>query len=320
MAKVSIIVPVYNTSKYLNGCIKSLLQQTLEDIEIILINDGSTDESESIIKKYKDKRFKYISKKNEGIGKTRNLGIDTATGEYLSFIDSDDYIEPNFCEVMYEKAIKDKCDIVICDYYEYHNYGLKEIRFPTFKDASLKENPDILNMVNLGPCNKIYKRSLFKNKENRFVENLKYEDAPLVVKLLLSAKKIGKIDDCLAHYVIHENSETTTRDSRIFDILKITDIMVNDLKKYDYLHNAMINIAVMVLTDYTIQQRYINDSELRNKFIDMVFQYLDELDHNWKKCNYLKKFNWLKRKVKSSKILTKVYCSIYNKKERRKIK
>lgn len=315
MNKVSIIVPVYNTSKYLNSCIKSLLHQTLEDIEIILINDGSTDSSESIIKKYKDKRIKYISKKNEGIGKTRNLGIDTATGEYLSFIDSDDYVEPNFCEKMYEKAIKDKCDIVICDYYEDHNYGLKEIRFPTFKDASLKENPDILTLVNLGPCNKIYKRSLFKDKENRFVESLKYEDAPLVVKLLLKAKKIGKVDECLAHYVIHENSETTTRDERIFDILKIMDIMVSDLKKYGYMHDVMINIAVMVLTDYTIQQRYINDSELRNKFINMAFSYLDDLDPNWKNCNYLKKFSWLKRKVKSSKILTKVYCSIYNKKK-----
>ena len=315
MKKVSIIVPVYNTSKYLNSCIKSLLHQTLEDIEIILINDGSTDSSESIIKKYKDKRIKYISKKNEGIGKTRNLGIDTATGEYLSFIDSDDYVEPNFCEKMYEKAIKDKCDIVICDYYEDHNYGLKEIRFPTFKDASLKENPDILTLVNLGPCNKIYKRSLFKDKENRFVESLKYEDAPLVVKLLLKAKKIGKVDECLAHYVIHENSETTTRDERIFDILKIMDIMVSDLKKYGYMHDVMINIAVMVLTDYTIQQRYINDSELRNKFINMAFSYLDDLDPNWKNCNYLKKFSWLKRKVKSSKILTKVYCSIYNKKK-----
>ena len=315
MKKISIIVPVYNTSKYLNGCIKSLLHQTLEEIEIILINDGSTDTSESIIRKYKDKRIKYISKNNEGIGKTRNLGIEIATGEYLSFIDSDDYVEPNFCEVMYEKAIKDKCDIVICDYYEDHNYGLKEIRFPTFPDASLKENPDILNMVNLGPCNKIYKRSLFKNKDNRFVENLKYEDAPLVVKLLLTAKKIGKVDECLAHYVIHEDSETTTHDERIFDILKITDIIVNDLKKYNYLHDAMITIAVMILTDYTIQQRYINDSELRNKFIDMAFQYLDELEPTWKKCSYLKKFSWLKRRIKSSKILTKVYCNLYNKKK-----
>ncbi len=315
MKKISIIVPVYNTSKYLNGCIKSLLHQTLEEIEIILINDGSTDTSESIIRKYKDKRIKYISKNNEGIGKTRNLGIEIATGEYLSFIDSDDYVEPNFCEVMYEKAIKDKCDIVICDYYEDHNYGLKEIKFPTFPDASLKENPDILNMVNLGPCNKIYKRSLFKNKDNRFVENLKYEDAPLVVKLLLTAKKIGKVDECLAHYVIHEDSETTTHDERIFDILKITDIIVNDLKKYNYLHDAMITIAVMILTDYTIQQRYINDSELRNKFIDMAFQYLDELEPTWKKCSYLKKFSWLKRRIKSSKILTKVYCNLYNKKK-----
>ena len=315
MKKISIIVPVYNTSKYLNGCIKSLLHQTLEEIEIILINDGSTDTSESIIRKYKDKRIKYISKNNEGIGKTRNLGIEIATGEYLSFIDSDDYVEPNFCEVMYEKAIKDKCDIVICDYYEDHNYGLKEIRFPTFPDASLKENPDILNMVNLGPCNKIYKRSLFKNKDNRFVENLKYEDAPLVVKLLLTAKKIGKVDECLAHYVIHEDSETTTHDERIFDILKITDIIVNDLKKYNYLHDAMITIAVMILTDYTIQQRYINDSELRNKFINMAFQYLDELEPTWKKCSYLKKFSWLKRRIKSSKILTKVYCNLYNKKK-----
>ena len=315
MKKISIIVPVYNTSKYLNGCIKSLLHQTLEDIEIILINDGSTDTSESIIRKYKDKRIKYISKNNEGIGKTRNLGIEIATGEYLSFIDSDDYVEPNFCKTMYEKAIKDKCDIVICDYYEDHNYGLREIRFPTFPDASLKENPDILNMVNLGPCNKIYKRSLFKNKDNRFVENLKYEDAPLVVKLLLTAKKIGKVDECLAHYVIHEDSETTTHDERIFDILKITDIIVNDLKKYNYLHDAMITIAVMILTDYTIQQRYINDSELRNKFINMAFQYLDELEPTWKKCSYLKKFSWLKRRIKSSKILTKVYCNLYNKKK-----
>ena len=221
MVKVSIIVPVYNTAKYLSMCIESLINQTLKDIEIILINDGSTDESESIIKKYKDKRIKYIFKKNEGIGKTRNLGIEKTNGEYLAFIDSDDYIEPNFCEVMYNKAIKDECDIVICDYYKDINERLEEVKFASFKDTNLKENPEIINLINLGPCNKIYKKDLFKNQKNRFVENLKYEDAPFVCRLLLSAKKIGKIDECLAHYVIHEKSETTTRDERIFDILKI---------------------------------------------------------------------------------------------------
>lgn len=320
MVKVSIIVPVYNTAKYLSMCIESLINQTLKDIEIILINDGSTDESESIIKKYKDKRIKYISKKNEGIGKTRNLGIEIASGEYLAFIDSDDYIESNFCEVMYNKAIKDKCDIVICDYFEDINNELKEIKFASFKDTNLKENPEIINLINLGPCNKIYKKDLFKNQKNRFVENLKYEDAPFVCRLLLSAKKIGKIDECLAHYVIHEKSETTTRDERIFDILKITDIIVKDLEKYDYMHEAMINLAVMILTDYTIQQRYIKNKISRNKFIDMAFRYLDKLDSNWRSCNYLNEFSYLKRKVKSSKILTKLYCTIYNILERRNTK
>ena len=320
MQKISIIVPVYNTSKYLNKCINSLLNQTLEDIEIILINDGSTDESDSIIKKYKDKRIKYIHKKNEGIGKTRNLGIEIASGEYLSFIDSDDYVEADFCEKMYNKAIKDNCDIVICDFYKDIDSTLEYIKIESFKDNSLNKNPNILNIVNLGPCNKIYKRNLFENRNNRFVENLKYEDAPFVCKVLLSAKKIGKVDEYLAHYVIHDKSETTTRDERIFDILKITDIIVKELKKYDYMHDAMINIVVMILTDYTIQQRYINDLELRNKFINESFSYLNALDINWKKCSYLKKFSWLKRKIKSSKILTKAYCAIYNKLEGRKIK
>lgn len=320
MVKVSIIVPVYNSAKYLSMCIESLINQTLKDIEIILINDGSTDESESIIKKYKDKRIKYIFKKNEGIGKTRNLGIEKTNGEYLAFIDSDDYIEPNFCEVMYNKAIKDECDIVICDYYKDINERLEEVKFASFKDTNLKENPEIINLINLGPCNKIYKKDLFKNQKNRFVENLKYEDAPFVCRLLLSAKKIGKIDECLAHYVIHEKSETTTRDERIFDILKITDIIVKDLEKYDYMHEAMINLAVMILTDYTIQQRYIKNKISRNKFIDMAFRYLDKLDSNWRSCNYLNEFSYLKRKVKSSKILTKLYCTIYNILERRNTK
>ena len=320
MVKVSIIVQVYNTAKYLSMCIESLINQTLKDIEIILINDGSTDESESIIKKYKDKRIKYIFKKNEGIGKTRNLGIEKTNGEYLAFIDSDDYIEPNFCEVMYNKAIKDECDIVICDYYKDINERLEEVKFASFKDTNLKENPEIINLINLGPCNKIYKKDLFKNQKNRFVENLKYEDAPFVCRLLLSAKKIGKIDECLAHYVIHEKSETTTRDERIFDILKITDIIVKDLEKYDYMHEAMINLAVMILTDYTIQQRYIKNKISRNKFIDMAFRYLDKLDSNWRSCNYLNEFSYLKRKVKSSKILTKLYCTIYNILERRNTK
>ena len=311
MAKVSLIVPIYNSQNYLEKCIKSLLNQTLKDIQIILINDGSTDNSEKIIKSFDDERIVYISKNNEGIGKTRNLGIDKATGEFLAFVDSDDYLNEHFCEYMYQKAVNDDCDLVVCDFFEDRN-TLVGIKFKDFKDTNLRETPELINNINLGPCNKLYKKSLFDDKSNRFEENLKYEDAPFVVKMLLSANKIGKVNDYLTYYVIHSNSETTIRDKRMYDILEITDIIVNDLKKVDYPNDSLVSLAVMILTDYTIQQRYISDVKYRHDFINKAFKYLNNLDPKWRKCSYLKRFPRLKRFVKISKLLTKIYCDLYN--------
>ena len=143
---ISIIVPIYNAEKYLNKCIDSIINQTKKELEIILINDGSTDNSETIIKKYDDKRIKYFKNKNQGIGKTRNFGIDKATGKYIMFLDSDDFLELNACEKMYEKAEKEKLDIVVCDYYRYFDNGTKEeVKLPDFKNSSLKDNPNIIS-------------------------------------------------------------------------------------------------------------------------------------------------------------------------------
>ena len=104
---ITIIVPIYNSEKYLKKCIDSLVNQTKKELEIILINDGSTDNSEKIIKEYKDDRIKYIKNENQGIGITRNEGIAKAQGKYLMFIDSDDYLEKNTCELLFNKAEKD---------------------------------------------------------------------------------------------------------------------------------------------------------------------------------------------------------------------
>lgn len=311
MTKVSLIVPIYNSQNYLEKCIKSLISQTLKDIQIILINDGSTDNSEKIIKSFDDERIVYISKNNEGIGKTRNLGIDKATGEFLAFVDSDDYLNEHFCEYMYQKAVNDDCDLVVCDFFEERN-TLVGIKFKDFKDTNLRETPELINYINLGPCNKLYKKSLFDDKSNRFEENLKYEDAPFVVKMLVSANRIGKVNDYLTYYVIHSNSETTIRDKRMYDILEITDIIVNDLKKVNYPNDPLVSLAVMILTDYTIQQRYISDVKYRHDFINKAFKYLNNLDRKWRRCSYLKRFHSLKRYVKTSKLLTKIYCDLYN--------
>jgi len=311
MAKVSIIVPVYNTSRYLKKCIDSLVNQSFKDIEIIMINDGSTDNSEEIIHSYEDSRIKYVSKENEGIGRTRNLGIEMSTGDYLMFIDSDDYISENCIEKFYQKASSDCCDLVISNYYEDKEGIIKEVCLTSFSDTSLKENPLLLSNINLGPCNKIYHSSLFKDESNRFEEKLKYEDVPFVCKMLLSACKIGKIDDCLSYYVIHENSETTTRNKKMFDILIISNLIIEEMKKYDYMDEVCRELVVNILTDYTIQQRYIKNRHDRKKFIDEAYQILDTFD-NWKNSRCLKKYPFVKRIVKSNKLLTKIYCSFYN--------
>lgn len=310
MAKVSLIVPIYNSSEYLNKCIDSLLNQTLKDIEIILINDGSTDKSEKIIKSYNDKRIKYISKKNEGIGKTRNRGIKEATGEFIAFVDSDDYLNEHFCEYMYKKAHNDNCELVICNFFEDRG-NLYGIKFKDFEDTSLKENPDLLNNINLGPCNKLYFLDMLKKNNIYFEENLKYEDAPFVVKTIKTAKKIGKINDYLTYYVIHENSETTTRDNRIFDILEICKIIINELNDKTY-KKQLTSLIAMILLDYCAQQRYIKDRKKRKEFINKSYKMLNELDKDWKKCDYMFKLNKISRIIKTNKVLLLLYCDIFS--------
>ena len=271
---ISIIVPIYNSEKYLNKCIDSLINQTEKNIEIILVNDGSTDNSEEIIKEYKDKRIKYYKNKNQGIGKTRNFGIEQATGSYIMFVDSDDYIEKNACEKMYNKAVNENLDVVLCDFYkEYDNGNIEEIHTNSFNNSSLKENPNIITDY-LCPWAKIYDRKLIIDNNIKFVENLKYEDAPFVIKALCTAKKIGKIDECLNYYLIHDNSETTVRDKKCFDILQIIDIIRNYTSNFDYLKEKIDELTVRIITNYTIQQRQQSSQETAMDFIDKAFDYL----------------------------------------------
>lgn len=127
---ISIIIPVYNSEKTLKRCVDSILNQTFNrDIEILLVNDGSKDSSESICLEYQnnDKRIKYFKKENGGVSSARNLGIYEAKGEYIAFVDSDDYVEPNMYEIMLNKISKDGSDIVICGYNEIYSDTQRKI-------------------------------------------------------------------------------------------------------------------------------------------------------------------------------------------------
>ena len=314
MVDISIIVPIYNASKYLKKCLDSLVNQTKKELEFILINDGSTDDSESIIKSYNDSRIKYFKRSNHGIGKTRNFGISKSTGKYIMFLDSDDYLEENACEILYKKIEKEKLDVVVCDFYRVVNDSKIIEKIASFKNTSLKDNPNLLLNVNLAPWNKIYRSDLIKNNNIKFIEDLKYEDAPFVALSLLKSKKIGKVDKPLIYYTIHEKSETTVRDERIFDIIKIVDIIRSYFKDYSWSREVIDTLTIKILVNYNIQGRNIKDKDIRNKFIDETFSYLEKNIPNYKSNIYFKERSMLKSFIEKSKVLSKLCCDIYRRK------
>lgn len=309
--KVSVIVPVYNTEKYLKNCIDSLLKQNFEDYEIIVINDLSPGNAEEIIKSYNDKKIVYIKNKtNKGIGYNRNLGIKKAKGEYVCFIDSDDYVKEDFISKMYNYSKENNLDLCVCDYVNVDEEGnkLKEFNLSDFCITNYEENNKILCEMNLAPWNKLYKKDMLVKNKIEFSETLKYEDLSFVALSIKNSKKIGKINEQLNYYTIHNNSETTTRDKRVFDIFKQLDIVRNEYKSGKYLDE----LTVSVLLNYTIQQRYQIDKDTQSKFIDDAFKYLNDNNIDYKHSEYIKNRSFLKRLIEKNKFITKIYCKIYS--------
>ena len=308
--KVSVIVPVYNTEKYLKNCIDSLLKQNFEDYEIIVINDLSPGNAEEIINSYNDKKIVYIKNKtNKGIGYNRNLGIKKAKGEYVCFIDSDDYVKEDFINKMYNYSKENNLDLCVCDYVNVDEEGnkLKEFNLSDFCITNYEENNKILCEINLAPWNKLYKKDMLVKNKIEFSETLKYEDLSFVALSIKNSKKIGKINEQLNYYTIHKNSETTTRDKRVFDIFKQLDIVRNEYKSGKYLDE----LTVSVLLNYTIQQRYQIDKDTQSKFIDDAFKYLNDNNIDYKHSEYIKNRSFFKRLIEKNKFITKIYCKIY---------
>ena len=191
MSNVSVIIPIYNVEKYLKKCLESVANQTLQDIEIICVNDGSTDGSFDILKNFsqKDPRFVIINKQNEGVSVARNVGLKKVTSPYLMFLDADDYLTPNACEALYNKIKTTKSDIVNFKGYEISDECIKE----TYYNPSLEKFEKSNDLNDLLPVltycwNKIYKTTFLKNSKVAFPKGIKTaEDG--VFSLLLHFKK-----------------------------------------------------------------------------------------------------------------------------------
>ena len=311
--KVSVIVPVYNTSAYLHRCLRSLVSQTLEDIEILVFDDGSCDDSFIIMEEYAKKyeHMHIVTQENMGIAKTRNKGIEIAKGEYIVFIDSDDYIDSHMLEEMYEKAVEDTLDMVIFNYQEVNEVGdvLRSFDFAKFEPTSLYKRPQLLNEINYGPCNKMFARSLLINGNIRYPEDIKYEDFPFVMDCIIGATRIGCIRKSFYNYVIHDNSETTIIDKRIFDILPILSGINQSLGNTPSLYEQLEYLNIDKLTTYCLQQVYQKDKESVKQFQEEAYAFLTSSYPHWKQNKIFKQQSFLKYMIKSKPWICRLYVS-----------
>ena len=254
MKKVSVIVPVYKVEKYLNKCLESLVNQTLQDIEIIVVNDGSPDNSQSIIDNFKQnypEKIISIIKENGGQGSARNVGLEKSSGQYIGYVDSDDYIELDMYEKLYNKAITNDFDVVICD-----NFVVNEKNEKKYPECNYKNEHSTLENAFLGKIavwNKIYKRKILIENKIKFKEKVWYEDFAFTFKVMTCTNKIAYVNKPLYNYLLRKgstmNNNNIAKNTEIFDAF---DDAINYLKEknvyqkyYDLLEfNAIDHIYI----------------------------------------------------------------------------
>lgn len=225
MPKVTVVIPVYNVEQYLHECLNSVVSQTLKDIEIICVNDGSTDGSSAILLDYslKDKRIKIINQENRGLSGARNSGAQLMSGDYIYFLDSDDFIDKNALECLYKRAIKDNLDILYFDavpFFEDNNIEVKHSQYKTYYERNrnyfgVKTGPKLLSEMSLNLDWKpsawlqFISSEFYKSSALSFFEGIFYEDNLFSLEAVLKAKRVGYEDKIFIHRRIRSNSIVT---------------------------------------------------------------------------------------------------------------
>ena len=243
MKKISVIVPFYNSEKYLKKCIKSILNQTYSNFELILINDGSFDNSISIINEFDDKRIKIYNRKNYGVGNSRNFGLLKATGEYICFIDSDDYIDNDYLEILVEILEGNSADIVCCSYKK-NSLNLEILN----SIEAIKNCIKLPEKIPMSVVGKIYRKKILN-------------DIPFVVSSFLKAKKIIYYEKNMYHVEKRDNSwskyyQTDDRLQACLIVLSKINNQANNIKN-DYItysiFNAISIVNMMILKLYPMK-------------------------------------------------------------------
>lgn len=307
MVDVSVIVPVYNGEKYLNQCLDSISNQTLENIEIICINDGSSDNTSSILKKYssKDNRFKIITTENRGQGCARNTALNEAVGKYISFVDADDWIESDSLELLYKKAESDNLDMV---FFQMVNYMQSSDNFvstdlyniKSFENNAIDEHvtfnhnntQKFLFEIPVGPVSKFYNRQFIESNNLRFPEGMYFEDNAFFYNAYFHCKKAGFLKKQLYYRRRHDESVTQTFDESKFDIVKaaneVLDVFTNhpmyDVYKWDVInHTFSMLLEWFRKSPLNIRQKFYENIKYGFRgFSDLKNDFNENLNYEYK--------------------------------------
>ena len=314
MPEVSVVVPIYNDAEYLPKCVDSILAQTYSDFEVILVNDGSKDDSPAIAESYaeKDSRVRVVHKPNGGLSDARNEGMKYASGKYISFIDSDDFIEPDMLEKCVKALQSADADMVIFDYYQYYQAtGRKEVisnRFEEGKIYSLKDTPQLLTGIANAAWNKVYRRSLFTQNDIIYPWGCLYEDLGTTYRLLARAETVIFVNKPLYDY-LKDTGEFNMRAYHVLDMVKIT---LDDYKKlgiYDQYYEEMKFLGGVNILECLKKTRTCTDRKLVDEYIDVCFWYLKQNWPEFPKCRYpicREKYDW----IYAHKALLKLYLKL----------
>lgn len=320
--KISVIVAVYNTEKYLDRCIESLLNQTYKNIELVIVEDCSTDSSRKLLKKYKgNKNVKvFYNRENRGLSYSRNYGLKKSTGDFIGYIDSDDYVEPDYYEKLMSSIKDNKSDIAICD--------IKLVDEQTNKIQRCKcyaNDFDVYSVVNNGfaasACNKLFKR---KNIEKYpFAEGKVNEDIAVVIPTVIQAKKISYADTCY-FYVQRggsiQNSKFSDKRFDVFDGVKTTLERIKNEQDYEFYKNAIVYNQLILLLMFAIpkERNFIKRYKFLKKFNELSkdykitknTNYLEYLE-NSKRINQIYYKNLVSLNEKKIILLDNVWISFY---------
>lgn len=287
--KVSVIVPVYNVAMYLRKCLDSLINQTLKEMEIIIVNDGSTDDSQIIIDEYKNKyrNIKSYYKNNGGLSDARNYGLKYALGEYVGFVDSDDYVDITMFEKMYNLAKKENSDLVTSNFYwVYPNKTVEDIQ-----DEN-KTIEDLMLLIRVMACNKLIKKKIIDKYDLTFPIGLRYEDIYFTYTLLPHINKVSFLNESMYYYIQRDSSIINNQNEKVRDIFLIFEKIVKYYKeKKMYEKNKEILEYLHIryfLGSSFIRISKINNNKLRKEILNENWEKLNKLYPNWEKNKYLK--------------------------------